>query len=355
MIVVTCAMIVLGNVNMFGISQKLSQRELFEKYSQVSILVVLSIMSGFVIGRRSARSIFSLGVLLFLVSLLLLIFVEFTGVQKYGARRWINVGGLSIHPTELIKVPIIMVIAYYVAHRGLLELLLVSALVFIVPSALILNHPDYGSAASIIFLMMLSFFVAGVSLRLMLLLTILSVLSFPLIWHYGLKDYHKRRIIGLLEQEERKLEIAYQTVQSKIAIASGGLWGAGVGKGEHGSGRWIPNLHTDFAFASISEDLGFVGSAATLALILILISLIILKALISDDGFVRSTCVLTAGLIFFHAFVNIGMVVGLLPVIGIPLTMISYAGTHNISAGFLLGLCAGVGIASKDIISEKIL
>lgn len=341
-IITSCIIIALGNINMLGISQKLNQKEIFEKYSMVSIAVVLSLIIGFLIGRRAERTMLTFGIIAFIISFILLVLVEFTGVHKYGSRRWIYIGGMSIHPTELIKVPIIMITSYYLAYKDLSRKILVSIPVIIVPSILVLKHPDYGSAGSILFVLLVSVFVSEIPMRFIILIFIIIGLSSPLVWEYGLKDYHRERIIGLLEQEERAMEIAYQTVQSKIAIASGGLYGAGIGKGEHGSGQWIPNLHTDFALASISEDIGFVGSTITIILFMILITLLTLKSIASEVKIAKTTCILTVSLIFFHAFVNIGMVSGILPVVGIPLTFISYAGTHNVVAGFLVGLCSGI-------------
>lgn len=350
LIATVCLIIALGNLNMFGISKKLYQSEIFEKYSMVSVISVLLLLIGFFIAKSNRFSLPTLGFVLLITSMCLLILVELTGVQKYGARRWVYIGGISIHPTEIIKVPIIMIASYYIAaQKSLLIKTFIFTLIFLVPSALIIKHPDYGSAGSILFLMLLSFFISEVPLRFIIPVLTMIILSVPLVWRYGLKEYHRERILGLLDQEERAMEVAYQTVQSKIAIASGGLYGAGIGKGEHGSGQWIPNLHTDFAFASISEDLGFIGSTITIIVFATLITTLCLKSILSEDRITKSMCVLTSALIFFHAFVNIGMVSGLLPVIGIPLTLISYAGTHNISTSFLIGLCAGMEDKKKSL------
>lgn len=349
MLLTVCLIIILGNLNMFGISKKLDQSEIFERYSVVSILTVLSILTGFFIGKNNEKPLLPLGFIIFVISICLLILVEIVGVQKYGAKRWIYIGGISIHPTEIIKIPVIMIASYYIGkQKRFLIKIFIFGIIFILPVILIIKHPDYGSAGSILFIMFLTLFISEVPMRFIIPVILMVILSAPLIWKYGLKEYHRERILGLIDQEERAMEVAYQTVQSKIAIASGGLHGAGIGKGEHGSGQWIPNLHTDFAFASISEDLGFIGSTITIIVFITLITSLCSKALLLEDKISKSLCILTAGLIFFHTFVNVGMVSGLLPVIGIPLTLISYAGTHNISTGFLIGLCAGVDNKKKS-------
>ncbi len=335
--------IVIGNINMWSISKKLGDHSYFDKYSLISIFSILSFFIGNVIGRKSYKLIFWIGVITFITGLALLILVDFYGTTIFGAKRWVYIGGMSIQPTEIIKVPIAIISAYLLASYRPSKFLLISPIIFIIPIALIADQPDYGSALIIFLIFYICIILSEIPLKITLSISaIILVISPIVLWNWGLKEYHKERIRALLNPEENVLTSAYQTIQSKIAIATGGLKGVGFAQGYHSSGKWIPNLPSDFAFVSIAEDFGFIGVSLTLILLFGFIASLLYKAFVSSSRFPQLLLSITAGILAEHTTINLFMLVGIIPVIGIPLTLISHAGTHNVSISFLIGICYGI-------------
>jgi rod shape determining protein RodA len=284
----------------------------------------------------------------FLVCLVLLGAVLKLGAVAHGSQRWMCFGYFCIQPSEMVKVALIVVLAKHFSEteragsyrvRDLLRPLVVTAL----PFALIIYQPDLGTA---MMLLMISFSVimfANRNWNSVLILLSAAVLSAPFFW-LSLQGYQKRRIIAFLRPDLDPLGAAYHVTQSKIAIGSGLFWGKGFLKGTQTRLHFLPQQHTDFSFSVLAEEWGFMGSAVVLFLYLFLILWCLNIARSSKDKFGTLIVVGVAASLFWHLTVNVSMVTGLLPVVGIPLVLFSYGGSSVISMMAAMGLVMNVSM-----------
>ena len=276
----------------------------------------------------------------FVGGVLLLVAVALFGEAGKGAQRWLNLGFVRFQPSELMKLAVPMALAWYFAEKPLpprwYELLLAIPIVLI-PAILIAQQPDLGSALLVAGGGVAVIILAGIRWRLVMLLGGLGMMALPLLW-YWMKDYQRQRVLTLLNPESDPLGAGYHIIQSKIAIGSGGLYGKGWLNGTQSQLEFLPERSTDFIFAVYAEEFGFLGVLLLLVLYLFVILRGMSIALQAQDTYSR---LLGGGLslIFFtYVFVNIGMVSGLVPVVGVPLPLFSYGGTS------LVTLMAGFGI-----------
>lgn len=285
--------------------------------------------------------------------LFLLIAVMVMGKIGKGAQRWLDLGILRFQPSEIMKLAVPMMTAWYFDRKQLpvqWPSLLVAAVIIFVPALLIAKQPDLGTALMVVAAGICVIFLAGISMRIVLFIALALGLTAPLLWHV-LHDYQKQRIITFLNPENDPLDTGYHIIQSKIAIGSGGAFGKGWLSGTQSHLNFLPEHATDFIFAVSGEEFGFVGSL----ILIILIVLISLRGLyIARQAQTTFSELLAAGLamiFFLSAFVNIGMVMGILPVVGIPLPLVSYGGTAMVT--FLAGFGILMSISSHRILFNK--
>ena len=280
----------------------------------------------------------------YIFGLLLLIAVMLMGKIGKGAQRWLDLGGLRFQPSEIMKLAVPMMAAWYVDRKALplstWSFVIVALLIFI-PALLIAKQPDLGTAIMVVFSGLSVIFLAGIPLKLICWLTVIISISTPLLWHI-MHAYQKQRIFTLLHPEQDPLGTGYHIIQSKIAIGSGGVFGKGWLEGSQSHLNFLPEHATDFIFAVSGEEFGFVGN-------FIIISLVILIAWrglqIAYDAQTIFTRLLVASLImtfFLSAFVNMGMVMGILPVVGIPLPLVSYGGSAMVTFLASFGLIMSI-------------
>lgn len=275
---------------------------------------------------------------IFIFGLLLLIAVLAIGHVEKGAQRWLTLGFFRFQPSELMKLAMPMMLAWFLSEKALppsLMALLGCAILLIIPSALILKQPDLSTATMIIFSGLCVILLAGISWRLILSLFIVAALSVPVVWHF-MHGYQKQRLITFFNPQEDPLGSSYHIIQSKIALGSGGIIGKGWLNGTQSHLQFLPEHATDFIFAVVGEEFGFIGGV----ILLMLFCGILVRCLyISTQAQNTYTRLLAGslGLTFFISFfVNIGSVTGILPVMGLPLPLISYGGTSMVTmlAGF---------------------
>jgi len=280
---------------------------------------------------------------LYAVALLLLVAVEVAGVVGMGARRWVDLGLFQLQPSELMKVALILALARYfhgLAHEdiGRLPLLLVPAAMTLVPVALVVRQPDLGTALLISMSALGLFFLAGVRWWKFALGLAGVVGAVPLAWQYLLHEYQRQRVLIFLNPENDPLGAGYHAIQSKIALGSGGLFGKGFLQGTQSHLNFLPERQTDFIFTMLAEEFGLVGCLVLLGLYLAILAYGLAIALRARSQFAR---LLAAGVtltFFLYLFINIAMVTGLLPVVGVPLPLVSYGGTA------MLTLLIGFGL-----------
>jgi rod shape determining protein RodA len=284
------------------------------------------------------------------LGLTLLFAVMVMGKIGKGAQRWLDLGFFRFQPSEIMKLAVPMMAAWYVDRKSLpidFKTTLLTTILIFIPGILIAKQPDLGTAIMVIAAGLCVIFLAGIRMQIIFLLAIGFSLAAPLLWHV-MHDYQKQRIITLINPEQDPLGTGYHIIQSKIAIGSGGAFGKGWQLGSQSHLNFLPEHATDFIFAVSGEEFGFVGSI----LLIILIVLIALRSLhIAREAQTSFTRLLAASLamtFFLSAFVNIGMVVGILPVVGIPLPLVSYGGSAMVT--FLASFGILMSISSHRIL-----
>jgi len=274
----------------------------------------------------------------FIVGLILLVIVLIAGRTGMGAQRWISLGPLSFQPSEFFKLMFIIMLAnYYSFSRELLDvtgLLRAFFVIVFLPFILLFKQPDLGTAIVVLLIFISVSLAKGLQKKVIIMIVAIGIISLPflgnIVWT-GLKDYQKNRLIAFIEPEVDPSGIGYHINQSKIAIGSGEFLGKGYLKGTQGPFRFLPEKHTDFIFAVFAEEWGFVGSVFLLSLYLLLILRGLDTARKAKDDFGR---ILSLGITFMFSiyfFVNVGMTLGIMPVVGIPLPFMSYGGTALLS------------------------
>jgi rod shape determining protein RodA len=275
-----------------------------------------------------------------------LVLVLTIGKQAFGSRRWIPLPGFHLQISEFVKTVIILLVARYLTElkservegRDLLKL---GGLV-IVPMLLVMKQPDLGTALCYIPILMIGVLLAGLRWKVLVVVALILPLAMVGCWKFVLKDYQKARLVTFLDPSQDPRGSGYQVIQSRIAVGAGGLWGQGVTRGTQTKYRFLPVPHTDFIFSSFAEEHGFVGVVVMLGLYFVLLMQIVQNAQMSPDRAGMYICMGVCALLLFHILVNIGMVVGRMPVTGIPLPLMSYGGSNVLSFFLMLGLVNSV-------------
>jgi rod shape determining protein RodA len=275
-----------------------------------------------------------------------LVLVLMVGTTVFGGKRWIGYGPFKLQLSEFVKTVIILLVARYLTElktdrvegRDLLKLGgLVAA-----PMLLVMKQPDLGTSLTYIPILAIGVLLAGLRWQYWVVIGVILVLVLPIGWMYALKDYQRARLRTFLDPGRDPRGSGYQVIQSKIAVGAGGMWGRGVTKGTQTQLRFLPVPHTDFIFSAFSEEHGFVGVVIMLGLYFILLMQIVQNAQMAPDRAGMYICIGVAALLLFHVLVNIGMVVGRMPVTGIPLPLMSYGGSSIMSFFLMLGLVNSV-------------
>ena len=283
--------------------------------------------------------------LLYTLSVTSLVGVLLVGRLVFGSRRWIRILGVNLQVSEFVKLVIILVVARYVSELRSdeikpLDLLKLGGLVGI-PAALVMYQPDLGTGLTYLPILAVGILIAGVQWRYLAIVALVGALTLPVGW-YLLKDYQRQRLITFLDPSGDPRGAGYQVIQSKIAVGDGGVWGRGVTRGTQTQLRFLPATHTDLIFSSFAEEHGFVGVVVVLSLYFLLLMQIVQNAQMAPDRAGMYVCMGVAALLLFHVLVNVGMVVGRMPVTGIPLPLMSSGGSNMFSVFMMLGLVNNV-------------
>jgi rod shape determining protein RodA len=267
-----------------------------------------------------------------------------------GAQRWLDLGILRFQPSEILKLAVPMIVATYLANRVLpvgLKELVVSSVLVLIPVLLIARQPDLGTAILVGSAGFFVLFLAGVRWRVIISLGVLMSLMAPLLWKFALHDYQRNRILTLLDPESDPLGSGYHIIQSKIAIGSGGVYGKGWLNGTQSQLDFIPERSTDFIFSVFGEEFGFFGSVMLILIYLAIIFRGLYIAAHSAENFGRLLAGALSLTFFVYLFVNTGMVAGMLPVVGVPLPLISYGGTSMVTLMMGFGLIMSIRSAKR--------
>lgn len=282
------------------------------------------------------------------ITLLLVVAVDARGFVGMGAQRWIDLGVIQLQPSELMNVALVLALARY--FHGLasediarIRYLIAPALMILLPTALVLKQPDLGTAVTLSVGGAALLFLAGVRLRVFLLMASAAASAIPIVWRF-LHEYQKNRIYTFLDPDNDPLGAGYHILQSKIALGSGGLFGKGFLGGTQSHLNFLPEKQTDFIFTTLAEEFGLIGGLGLLTLYTLIVAYGFAIALRSSNQFGR---LLGLGIVtnfFLYVFINTAMVMGLLPVVGVPLPLISYGGTAMLTVMFGFGLLMNVSV-----------
>ncbi len=283
----------------------------------------------------------------YLIGLILLILVFFYGYLGKGARRWINFLGYNFQPSEIMKIFLIITLAKFFDEKKIREprdylFLILPIILVTIPFVLILIQPDLGTAMLILFVSIVIFFMSGINWKFFFFSGLCTIIITPYLWG-GLKVYQKKRILTLFNPESDPLGSGYHIIQSQIAVGSGGTFGKGWTKGTQSHLDFLPEKHTDFIFSMLGEEFGFLGTLSVIGLICLITYMAYdITGRFIHNNFNRMVGIGIISNFFFASFINISMVIGILPIVGLPLPLVSYGGssmlTYFIGFGIILSL-----------------
>jgi len=281
----------------------------------------------------------------FYVAMIAALLFTFAQARIFGARRWISIGGMNFQISEFAKLVIILLVARYLSELkrnevGIGDLLKLGVLVGI-PTLLVMRQPDLGTSLTYLAILGAGILLAGLRWHYLAAIALVGGLSLPIAWPF-LNDYQKARLETFVNPDADPRGAGYQVIQSRIAVGHGGMWGTGATRGTQTQLHFLPVTHTDFIFSSFAEEHGFVGVVVVLSLYFLLIMQIVQNAQASPDRSGMYICMGVAALLLFHLLVNVGMVVGSMPVTGIPLPLMSSGGSNLFSVFMMLGLVNNV-------------
>ncbi|MDB9762450.1 rod shape-determining protein RodA [Alphaproteobacteria bacterium] len=289
-------------------------------------------------------------------SLFLLVLVNFYGNTGIGSQRWLDLGYFNLQPSELMKFSLILVLARFFHREKQLGLwsncksFIYSLIIICFPAYLIFLQPDLGSSILVIIASITILFVIGLSIWFFISSAVLIIILAPLAWIFLLYDYQKNRIYTFLDPLRDPLGSGYHIIQSKIALGSGGIFGKGFLQGTQSHLSFLPEMQTDFIFTLLAEEFGIIGTFILLLLFIVLIFYSLIIGLISKSRFACFVSIGVAINIFYYVFINTAMVSGLIPVVGVPLPLVSYGGTSMICVMFGLGLVSNAYLFRNEVL-----
>lgn len=319
------------------------------------IQVILGFSVMFVMAQFPPRFYQQVAPYLFIAGIIMLILVDAVGATSKGAQRWLDLGFIRFQPSEIVKLAVPLMVAVYLGNRTLpanFKDTMIALLLIIVPTLLVAIQPDLGTSILVSASGVFVVFLAGMSWWL-IATAIVGLAGFiPIMWFYLMHDYQRTRVLTLLDPEKDPLGAGYHILQSKIAIGSGGIFGKGWMLGTQSQLEFLPEPHTDFIFAVLSEEHGMIGVIILLAIYFFIIIRGLMIGVQAQNAFGRLLTGALTLIFFVYIFVNIGMVSGILPVVGVPLPLISYGGTSFVSlmAGF--GLIMSIHTHKRTLYSQ---
>ena len=349
-ILLTCILL-LGFVSLTTMYSTDGGKVLFHTKSHFTKLIIFTLMM-LVISFINIKFWFFIGYIFYLVVIGLLIWTYLFGIKSSGSQRWIDLYFINLQPSELMKICIILCLAKYF-HRMKLEnvnslyAILSSLIIILLPMGLVIVQPDLGTSLLISISGLAVLWFAGINHKYFIYTMIGFLISLPFIISF-LKPYQKLRVLTFLNPDRDPLGAGYQIIQSKIAVGSGGIFGKGFLKGTQSYLEFLPEKHTDFIFTLFSEEFGFIGSVFLLLIYAIIIYRIVAIGAQSRSYFAKLFCYSFAASIFVYITINMSMVLGLLPIVGSPLPIMSYGGSSMISYFIGFGIILSIDRSKRN-------
>ncbi len=352
--ILLACILLLGTLSLTTMYSTDGGKVLFHTKSHFVKLVTFTIMM-LIFSFINIKFWFSIGYLFYLIVIGLLIWTYYFGIKASGSQRWMDLYFINLQPSELMKICIILCLAKYF-HRMKLEnvnsiyTILTSLIIILLPMGLVIVQPDLGTSLLISISGIAVLWFAGINHKYFIYTMIGFLISLPFIISF-LKPYQKLRVLSFLNPDRDPLGAGYQIIQSKIAVGSGGLFGKGFLKGTQSYLEFLPEKHTDFIFTLFSEEFGFVGSALLLIIYAITIYRIVVIGASSRSYFAKIFCYSFAAAIFVYITINMSMVLGLLPIVGSPLPIMSYGGSSMLATMIGFGIVMSAKVHSQQAIA----
>ncbi|HUO75594.1 MAG TPA: FtsW/RodA/SpoVE family cell cycle protein [Candidatus Paceibacterota bacterium] len=330
-------------VNLYGIGgadQSLFHRQIVLVLLGLAVMIAVSTAD-----YRALKGSRGPVLVLYAVSLLLVASTLWFA-QIRNIRAWIVIGGVQFEPSELVKLVMVILMAKYFSQRhvhiGEFRHIVASGLYCAVPAIIVLIQPDLGSAAIIIILWFVMLLSVGINKRHLFLLVIVGLIGAYMAWIWALAPYQKERILAFIDPYKDPSGYGYHIIQSRTAIGEGGIWGVGLGNGSQATLGFLPEPYNDFAFAALAEQFGLVGIIVVIGLMWFIVWRILRVGQSSSNNFARLFCVGVATVIGAHVFISASVNIGLVPITGIPFTLLSYGGSHLLSVSVALGIVQSI-------------
>lgn len=320
--------------------------------------IALGMIIFFIVSFSNIKTWIKSAYFIYAVVLILIILVTFIGDVGMGAQRWLSFGFINIQPSELIKIALVLALARYFAWENSVELsqfknYLIPILMIFVPFVLICAQPDLGTGISLALITLGMFYIVGANKKWFVIGGILALLAAPVIWYGGMHDYQRNRIITFINPELDTKGSGYQINQAKIAFGSGGIIGKGYLSGTQSQQSFLPEKQTDFIFTMLGEEFGFLGAFMLLMIYTFIVIMLFWAAKTCRNRFGQLICFGFMLNFFIYYFINISMVLGILPTVGVPLPLMSFGGSSLISLLFGFGLCQNAHIHKDQQLSSR--
>lgn len=343
-------LVIVGLITIFSVSYSAGGAD-FLNFKKQLIFVAAGFIGMFFATSVDYRMLKNYSGVFYVCTLLLLVAVLFVGTLTRGTTGWFDLGYFSLQPAEFTKIVMIIVLAKCLSEMGnysrISKKVFVSGLYMSLPVGLILLQPDLGSALVVMFIWFGLLCVFGLKKKQILLFALIGMVAASGGWLFVLKDYQKDRIMTFVDPQSDPLGSGYNVIQSMVAIGSGSLWGKGLGHGSQSQLNFLPEKHTDFIFAVIAEEMGFIGGALVLLLFSIIYYRLFVIAEEAQDNFGKLMVLGTVFLLVFHMLINIGMNMGVMPVTGIPLPFVSYGGSSLVAFMLMIGIVQSVYVNGR--------
>jgi rod shape determining protein RodA len=341
------AIFFIGILNLYSATYSQSSIKGTNLYKVQTVWFLVSVVVALVVSFIRPKNFFRYSYIIYIFNLFLLLLVLVLGKTGMGAKRWLSLGFVSFQPSELMKLSVILALSRYFSKNSTgkeisIKDLIVPSFIAFVPAILIMAQPDLGTGGIIVLISAIVFFYKNLKWSSIFKILVLGSIVGLGMYHFGLKEYQKRRIQTFLNPHQDAKGSGYNAIQSEIAIGSGRLFGKGFLKSSQASLNFLPENHTDFVFALFNEEHGFFGSILLVFLYCILFLRFIWLSKICTKLFDSTLVVGVLSMFFWHTIINMGMVTGLLPIVGLPLPFMSYGGSSLISFAICIGLVTSV-------------
>jgi len=337
-----CGLSTLYSISSFGVKTSLATDQL--------VFLAASIVTYILVTFFDYRQLKGTKWYLYFLGVFFLIMVEFFGQSIFGSRRWIDIGFFRFQPSEMMKIILIVFGGALFSQTNITKAkhIIVFIVLTLLPIFLVATQPDLGTTLTLLVISTAIIFSSRSSKKILFSIAIVILLMIP-VGYSVLKPYQKDRLVSFINPEQDPLGAGYNVKQSKITVGSGGFWGKGFGGATQSQLQFLPVSHIDFIFAGWAESTGFIGSSFMVIMFGVLIWRIFAVAASARDKFGYMICSAVGALILFQTFINVGMNIGIMPVTGIPLPLVSYGGTSLIITGGMLGLCQSVYLRRKSL------